>query len=209
MSEGMGKGDDIFEGIAIEGVDIGKGKNDFPDGVYADVLRAWYKHTPANLEKLRSLAGGGQLSNAEVLREYTIVVHGLKGASYGICAGAVGKAAENLEAASRSGDIPFIEANNEPLVKEASLLHARLHEFFESCAGKAGAKPKAGAPDAGLLAEFLNACKQFKSSVMEDTLKKLEELEYESSADLVPWLRDQTDNLEYEAIQERLEKELA
>jgi hypothetical protein len=41
---------------------------------------------------------------------------------------------------------------------------------------------------------------------MEDTLAELEEYEYESGGDLVEWLREQMDNLEYEAIQERLEE---
>jgi hypothetical protein len=40
---------------------------------------------------------------------------------------------------------------------------------------------------------------------MDEALEKLEMYEYESEGELVVWLREQADNLEYEAIQERLE----
>jgi hypothetical protein len=43
---------------------------------------------------------------------------------------------------------------------------------------------------------------------MEETLAKLEGYEYESGGALVAWLRKQADDLEYDAIRERLEEEL-
>jgi hypothetical protein len=43
---------------------------------------------------------------------------------------------------------------------------------------------------------------------MEAALKELESHSYETNGDLVPWLREQMDNLEYDTIVERLEKEL-
>ena len=199
-------GNDIFDGIVIENIDLEKGRRNFNAQVYGDVLRAWCKHIPANLEKLRSLAGG--VSDAEIRREYVITVHGLKGSSHGICAENIGNDAEALEAAGRRGDIAFIEANNEPFIEKALLLLSRLRDFFAAHTEAAGEKPMASSMDSALLDELLNACKQFKSSTMEEILKKLDAFEYESGGDLIPWLREQMDNLEYDAIQERLSKEL-
>jgi RNase P protein component len=41
-------------------------------------------------------------------------------------------------------------------------------------------------------------------SDMEEIMKELESCEYRQDADLVVWLREQVENLEYEAIQKRL-----
>jgi len=196
----------IFKDAVIEGLDIQKGQRNFPAKVYIDVLRAWYKHFPGNAEKLRVLAT--ELSDSGKLREYTIVVHGFKGSNYGICADDLGKDAENLEAASRCGDVEYIAANNGPFLEKATLMFTHLEEFFAANTEQAKEGPMRTAPDKTLLAQFLDACKQFRSTTMEEILKQLEAFEYESGGELVKWLRDQVDNLEYDEIQERLTNEL-
>jgi signal transduction histidine kinase/CheY-like chemotaxis protein len=197
----------VFKDVVIDGIDLKKGQEMFPDNKYLDVLRAWCTHTPALLENLRSLTGG-QLTD-EAIGEYTIAVHGLKGSSYGICAQSVGKKAEDLEAASRRKDIEFVKANNGILLEEAGVLHQNLEKLLASAAKQTGAKPAAKSPDAQLLKQFLDACKQFKSSLMEDILDKIDTFQYESGGDLVDWLREQMDNLEYDAMEKRLTEELA
>jgi len=196
----------IFKDIVIDGIDLKKGQEMFPENKYLDVLRAWCMHTPALLEKLRNLTSG-QLAGDDI-GEYTIAVHGLKGSSYGICAQSVGKKAEDLEAASRRKDIEFVKANNKILLDEAAVLHQNLEKLLASAAEHTGAKPKAKSPDAELLKQFLDACKQFKSSLMEEILDKIDKFQYESGEDLVQWLREQMDNLEYDAIEKRLTEEL-
>jgi hypothetical protein len=160
-------------------------------------------HTPVQLETLRKLMG--QLSNDEALGEYTTTVHGIKGATFGICADAPAQKAADLEAASRKKDLDFITANNEPFSKEILALHKNLEKLLADITSQGPAKDTAKSPDTALLAQFLEACKQFKSNQMEDVLAKLEAFEYESGGDIVQWLREQTDNLEYDAIQEKLE----
>lgn len=193
---------DIFEGAVIEGVDFEKGRKNFAGSVHEDVLRAWCKHTPASLYELGGLAKG--LGDEDALKAYVTAAHGLKGSCYGICADDLGKAAAALEAAGRKGDLGYIADNNESFVKQAGLLHERLTKFFEEHAEEEGEKTQADSPDPVLLAELLAACKQFKSSAMEETLKKLESFEYASGGDLIPWLREQMDDLEYDAIVQRL-----
>ena len=197
----------VFESAVIEGLDFKKGLQTFPPGAYMDVLRTWCRHAPVSLEKLRALTKEG-LSDEKVLKEYVVTVHGLKGSNYGICADGIGKLAEDLEGAGRRGDVAFIEANNEPMFAQTNAIYAKLQDFIAANTESAGAKSAASAPDPALLAEFLSACKQFKSNVMEDALKKLESFEYETGGDLVSWMREQLEDLEYDAIQERLEKEL-
>jgi len=196
----------IFNGFDIDGIDLNKGQETFPNNKYLDVLRAWCMHTPALLDKLRTLAGG-QFTDEDI-GEYTIAVHGLKGSSYGICAGSVGKKAEDLEAASRRKDIGFVKANNGILLDEAAALHQSLEKLLASVSGRSMSKPPAKSPDPELLRQLLDACKQFKSSLMEETLEKIDKFQYESGGDLVQWLREQMDNLEYDAMEKRLTEEL-
>jgi len=197
---------DIFKDVVIDGIDLKKGQETFPDNKYLDVLRAWCMHTPGLLEKLRNLANG-QFTDDDI-GEYTIAVHGLKGSSYGICAQSIGKKAETLEAASRRKDIEFVKANNRILLEEAAAMHQKLGELLASVEENTAAKPSAKSPDAELLRQFLDACKQFKSSLMEEIFEKIDGYKYETGGDLVKWLREQMDNLEYEAMEQRLTEEL-
>jgi hypothetical protein len=80
-----------------------------------------------------------------------------------------------------------------------------LNELLEKVEKNKGKKQRAGAPDPNLLDRLLEACKQYKLALMEDAVAELENYEYDSGGDLVVWLRDQLDNLEYDAIQDRLE----
>jgi len=197
---------DIFKGLDIEGIDLKKGREMFPGNKYLDVLRAWCTHTPALLDKLRGLTNGQLLDDD--IGEYTIAVHGLKGSSYGICAQSVGKKAEALEAASRRKDIEFVKSNNNILLEEAAVLHQNLEKLLANAAEQSEAKPGAKSPDTELLKQFLDACRQFKSSLMEEIFEKIDKFQYESGGDLVKWLREQMDNLEYDAMEKRLTEEL-
>jgi CheY-like chemotaxis protein/two-component sensor histidine kinase len=188
----------------VEGIDIAQGRERYNnDTAYLDILRSYHLHTPALLEKL------GSLSSAEgegvSLAEYAVLVHGLKGSSYGICANAAGKAAEALEAASKAGNLAQVLEANASFIENVSLLLADIGELLKAAAPDKGAKRKAASPDPALLAKLLDACKHFKSSQMEEAQTELESFEYESGGELIVWLREQLDNLEYDAIRERLE----
>ena len=186
----------MFEMLTIEGIDIQAGKKRYPDDTYIDVLQAYNKHIPPLLDVLR---------RRETIEEYITTVHGIKGASFGICADDIARQAAALEAAGRSGDTQFIDTNNGPFIETVSSILQQLNDFLTSIKQPAGDKPLSGAPDTALLAQLLDACKQYKSSLMEDIIGKLEAFHYETDGDLVAWLREQLDNLEYDAIQERLE----
>jgi CheY-like chemotaxis protein len=191
------------EGITVEGIDLAAGRDCYHDA-YLDILRSYCKDTAALLEKLRGLSRGE--FTPEKLKEYAITVHGLKGSSYGVRAGGAAKQAEALEQAARNGDLQFIAANNGPFIQDLESLLARTGEALAAAAKPPAEKIRVSAPRAALLEKLLDACRHYKVNLMEEVLAELENYEYESDGELVSWLREQVDDLEYEAIQERLEK---
>jgi CheY-like chemotaxis protein len=190
------------EGFLIEGVDIQAGKARYTEKAYLDVLRSYYQHTPDLLKKISRTEYRGL--SEETIKEYTITVHGIKGASFGICADTVAKQAEALENAAKSRDIQFIEMNNIRFIEEAEKIIGRLKELFTLLAENAGAKTKCQKPDPALLEKLTEASMHYNVKVMDEILEKLEANDYEEGGELVKWLREQVDNLEYEAIYKRL-----
>jgi PAS domain S-box-containing protein len=186
-------------GKTLDGMDFEAGlKRYSAEGIYMKVLWSYVTHSPALLDKLRALS-------RETLPDYAITVHGLKGASYGVCANETGKSAEELEHAAKAGDYERVSAKNAAFIERTERLLENLRQLLESAAEGEDEKKKAAAPDKDVLGRLLDATRHFKPSAMEDLVKELEDCEYESGGELVPWLREQLDNLEYDAIKERLE----
>jgi signal transduction histidine kinase/CheY-like chemotaxis protein len=189
----------LLEGRSIAGLDLIRGMEQYGgEAAYLGILRSYLIHTPPILEQLRR-------PSRERLGDYTVLIHGLKGSSYGICAGALGGKAAELEAAAREGDLEKVQAENAPFIAKAELLLAALEAVLREAEERKAAKPKASAPDEGMLTKLLNEARRYQASAMEETLAEIESYEYERGGELVVWLRDQLDNLEYEAIQKRLE----
>jgi CheY-like chemotaxis protein len=190
---------DILDGIELEGIDLAQGKERYNGtAAYVGVLRSYHLHTPALLEKLRGFT-------RETLPEYTVTVHGLKGSSYGICADVIGKMAAELETAARAGDYEKVAADNGALIEAAELLLFDLGELLKKTEADKGKKPKLAVPDPALLAQLLDATRRYKANLIEKLLGDLEANDYESGGELVIWLREQMDNLEYDEIINRLE----
>jgi CheY-like chemotaxis protein/nitrogen-specific signal transduction histidine kinase len=191
--------DSLSESVFVEGVNIQAGNARYKKKGYLDVLRSYCIHTPVLLEKLRHYKSED---------EYTITVHGLKGSSAGICADAVTKQAAALEQAARKKDSRFIKLNNDIFIKDVEKLLGKLREYLAVAAEQENEKPLSPCPDPALLKELADACKRYKANIIEEILDKLEMYRYESGGDMVQWLREQMDNLEYDTMRERLEKDL-
>jgi signal transduction histidine kinase/CheY-like chemotaxis protein len=191
----------LLDGLQIEGIDLVRGKRKYNnEAAYLDILRSWYKHTPALLEKMRN-------PYFENLPEYAITVHGIKGASLGICADELSDKAEELEHHAKSGNIGQVQADNPMFIGMAESLLANIGELLEKAAKGKKQKQKKYAPDAILLAKLLEAVKSYKSTLMEETMCSIESYDYDSGMELVVWLRQQMDNLEYDAIRQKLESQ--
>ena len=194
----------ILEHWRLEGIDLLRGKERYQnEGTYLNILRSYATHTPPLLERLNEW--GRDRGTGISLSEYTVAVHGLKGSSYGICADALGKNAEELERAARAGDRERVSSGNGPFIEKSRRLVRDLDELLEKAAAGEPEKWRAEKPDSELLEQLLGAVKRYKTRTMEEVLGELESFEYQSGGELVVWLREQMDNLEYDAIRRRLE----
>jgi signal transduction histidine kinase/CheY-like chemotaxis protein len=194
-----------LRGMDADGLDIAEGIRRYGgEAAYLQVLRSYAAHTPGLVESLNGFL-------EERLFDYAIAVHGLKGASYGICAPSVGKLAEVLEFAAKSGDYETVRANHETLVGMANALVCGLNDTLKA-ASRAGRSDAARecrhAPDAALLRNIMEAAARYSASEMEEALAELERYEYDADGDLVAWLRESLENIEYDAIAARLEEAL-
>jgi len=195
-------GYNILDGVQIEGIDLVRGKKKYNnDAAYLDILRSWHKHTPALLEKMRN-------PYFENLPEYAITVHGIKGASLGICADEISGKAEELERYAKSGNIGKVQEDNPAFLGMAESLLAKIGALLEKVDVGKNKKPKKHAPDTVLLGRLLDAVKSYKSTLMEETMCSIEEYDYDSDMELVSWLRQQMDDLEYDAIRQKLESRM-
>jgi len=195
----------ILDNLFIDGIDLEKGKERYSgDDAYLSILRSYYVHTPPLLEKLRSFTDKDRETGID-LSEYTVLVHGLKGSSYGIYANVIGKEAEDLENAAREGNLDLILEYNKSFIEKVDMLLINLGDLLQKAAASRGEKTKASSPQKDTLKRLLDAAQHFKSSAMEEILSELESFEYETGSELVSWLREQMDNLEYDLMIKRLE----
>ncbi|MCL2067583.1 MAG: ATP-binding protein [Treponema sp.] len=203
--EGDKKASGVFDGLLIENIDFVKGLERYSsESAYLDILRSYHIHTPSLLDKMRRFTGKNDGTEVS-LSEYTVFVHGLKGSSYGICADAIGAEAEDLENAARAGNIEHILGKNETFIEKTELLLLDLEEVLHGAEAHKAGRQKASAPSREMLQKLLEAVKHYKTSVMEEILEELEAFDYETGAELIGWLREQMDYLEYDAIRDRLE----
>ncbi|MDR2184132.1 MAG: response regulator [Treponema sp.] len=193
----------ILDKAKIEGMDFEAGLKRYgTEEVYVRILQSFLTHTPGLLDKLRSLT-------RETLPDYAVTVHGLKGASYGICAGEIGRDAEELEFAAKAGNYEKTGAKNASFIAKVETLLEALGELLQNAVEGGGKKQEAPAPGRDLLEKLLDGSRRFKPAIMEEVLAELEQYKYESGGDLIPWLREQIDNLEYDVVREKLESLLS
>jgi hypothetical protein len=187
---------ELIRGVQVEGLNVEKGLERFGgDGkAYMDSLRSYAVHTPPLLETAR---------NTDVLADYAITVHGIKGSSYGISADGIGQKAEQLEHAAKAGDADFVKAENETFIKAAERFIANLNRLLNVLEEKA-AKPHKDAPDPVLLARICDAAENYDMGELDSAMEELEQCVYESDTNLVSWLREQIDKSEFGEIMERL-----
>jgi CheY-like chemotaxis protein len=190
----------ILDGLWVEDINLTAGRERYNnDAAFLEIVRSYCVHTPALLEKIRDFS-------KKNLHLYTVSVHGLKGSSYGICADEIGKYAEAMEMAAKAEDIETIRVKNSGLIEKTERLLKNLNEILRNIERKNENKPRAAAPNQSLLIKLLEGCKRYKLTLMEEALTELEKYNYDTDAELVTWLRKEFDNLEYDNIRKRLEK---
>ncbi|MDR0718052.1 MAG: hybrid sensor histidine kinase/response regulator, partial [Treponema sp.] len=111
----------------IHGIDYAEGVKRMGnrESAYLRVLKSFAKNMPAQLDSIRSI-------NAGDLADYTIKIHGIKGASYGICANIIGKEAEELEMAAKRGDAEAVIAANAAFIANMESQLADIAAYLEA-----------------------------------------------------------------------------
>jgi CheY-like chemotaxis protein/HPt (histidine-containing phosphotransfer) domain-containing protein len=182
----------------ISGLDMNKGQECFGDmETYVEVLRSYIVNTRPLLEAIKEVDKG------QGLDDYIITVHGIKGSSRGIFAEEAGDRAEALEKAAKAGDFGFVAANNAGFIEYVSMLVADIENALDKNIEKKE-RPKKDKPDMEVLLKLLAACKNYKTSDMEEAMAIIESFEYESDDGLAHWLRENVDQLNYSEIVEKL-----
>ena len=188
-----------FAQVGIEGLDPEEGIGRFAGQakLYVKIIKTFVDNMGAHLDTLAGLT-------QEELEAYGVQVHGVKGSCYGISANREGDMAKELEMAAKAGDYEKVLAGNAPFIATMNELIRQLSAVLVVLEGGGDSGQKKAEPDKAVLAVMLQACRDFDVEMMQESLKNLEQFEYESGGDLVVWLGEQVTAFGYDKIEERL-----
>jgi CheY-like chemotaxis protein len=171
------------------------------DAALMAILKSFVTHTPSLIKKMDA-----HLETS--LADYAVEVHGLKGTCNAICAFSTGDLAKELEFASREGKGEYVKSRHGELRRQGLELTEGLRELLEGWEARLPEeeKERRGEPDRELLARLSAVTGEFNSNETEGVLGELEKYRYEKGEDLVLWLREQSENFDYDAMHRRLEE---
>jgi signal transduction histidine kinase/CheY-like chemotaxis protein len=200
-SAGCGSADTVAGGgLKIDGVDAEKCLGRFGGDMDTclQVLRSYAANTAPLLDRIRRVP-----NSRDQLIAYTVVVHGIKGSSRGICAESAGDMAEALEHAAKAGDMAFVRTHNADFIRAAETLLESLREALAG-ADRDTHRPKKAEPDAALLHKLRTCCESYDMDGIDAVMDELERFDYETWGELPAWLRERVDRMEFAEILERL-----
>ncbi|MCL2175484.1 MAG: histidine kinase, partial [Treponema sp.] len=137
----------------------------------------------------------------ENLTDYAVIVHGIKGSSFGIGAIRAGEDAQRLERMARAGKADEVLAENDAFVKYMENFLDSLDGTLEIIKAK-NRKPVASAPDPALLRDLRSACMEYDVGKVDKIMAALESFEYANGAHIVHWLQEQVDEMSFREISE-------
>ncbi|MCL2198140.1 MAG: response regulator [Defluviitaleaceae bacterium] len=184
--------------FSVDGIDFAKGMERFGGDweAYYSVLRTFAQNTPLIMEKVI------KVTEADIY-EYTIAVHGLKGACYGIEANETAALAYALEEAAKQEDFAFITENNDAFINNINSLLSKLKAALELIQSSKN-KQKKDAPDPALIKNLKEACARHDMNAVDTAVDELDAFEYTNGGELVAWLREMADEMSYDDISKRL-----
>ena len=183
----------------VPGLDIPKGLRRFEDDAdfYVRVLYAYVSSIRSAFEILKDM-------REENLNSYKINVHGIKGTSLDICAAKIGETAGLLEKAAAAGDIDYIKEHNPPFLNTLTNLVLNIDDMLSGLKSEER-KPLKDKIDTKLLLKLLVACKKYDMDGAEEIMAEMEEYQYESDNDLVFWLRENIDVVNFDEVTEKID----
>jgi CheY-like chemotaxis protein/anti-sigma regulatory factor (Ser/Thr protein kinase) len=183
------------EDLVIEGVDVRAGVANFGNDVdmYVTVLSTFSKNTRNMLTEIDE-----HLAKVD-LKDYSIEVHGIKGSAYNIFATELGDRAKRLENLAKAGEEALVRAENRDFVEYVNDALDTIDEALVAFREKY-AKPRALAPDTELFEKLREACGRYDVRQVDAAMQALESYEYETGNELVNWLREQVDDMNFDEI---------
>jgi len=182
----------------ISGIDVENGLTRFSSDkeAYVDVLRSYAKNTLPLLEKSRKVSSNN-------LVDYITTVHGIKGSSASICAAETAGMAGELEKAAIAGDYEYIRNHNEDFTKNVEKLISNISKMLDEIDAD-NRKPGKDKPDKDTLIKLRQACMDYDMSIVDEALDELEDYDYKSDGELVIWLRENAEQMNFDEIIEKL-----
>ena len=193
-----------FNDLQVEGLDIARGLEKYSgdETTYKKVLNSYAASISSMLDTVDTL-NVSETINADDLKLYEVTVHGIKGASYDICADNIGDSAKQLEFAAKDKDISLILTANPVFVKAARDFIARIKEMISTLTSEVS-KQKKDKPDNEVLTKLVQACKVYDLNEAEAAMSEIEKYSYEADDGLAQWLRGKIDLMRYTDIIEKL-----
>jgi signal transduction histidine kinase/CheY-like chemotaxis protein len=169
------------------------------NGDWETILEVLSSFAISTLELLGEL----RVVRTDHLRDYSILLHGLKGSCRGICADNLGNFAEELEHAANAKDMGFIEMNGGNFIVEVEIFIERLLIALDAI-DRENPKPHRAAPDAALLEKLSEYCCSFNMDGIDGVMAELDSYSYEKESEVIPWLRQRIERMEFSEIRKRL-----
>jgi len=182
----------------IDGIDLQRGFERFrgDEESFLRVLRSYTANTPPLLTMIRNVS-------KENLSDYAITVHGIKSSSRGICAETAGDTAEALEKAAKDGNLDFVLSNNAAFIESIEKCIHALNDMLGKIAAESS-KPKKDKPDRFVLNKLLEACKAYNMDGVDSAMTELESCNYDSGKELVTWLGENVEKMNFAEIIKKL-----
>ena len=190
-------GETLLDGIIIKDVNLDKALELFSgdEEVFFKVLNSYLVNTRPLLGNIKKYL------ESENLTDYAVIVHGIKGSSFGIGAIRAGEDAQRLERMARAGKADEVLAENDAFVKYMENFLDSLDGTLEIIKAK-NRKPVASAPDPALLRDLRSACMEYDVGKVDKIMAALESFEYANGAHIVHWLQEQVDEMSFREISE-------
>ena len=183
----------------IDGLDISKGLERYhgDEKTYLKILSSYAKSVRSMLETIESV-------NEDVILDYKIKVHGIKGASYDIFAEEIGKEAQLLEHAAVEGNLDLILERNPVFLETTKKFLDDIDDVLLLFVEDEASKPKKIKPDSDLLSKLLEACKTYDMGAAETIMAEIDEYQYTADDGLAVWLRESVELMSFMEIVEKL-----
>ncbi|MCL2577762.1 MAG: response regulator [Defluviitaleaceae bacterium] len=182
--------------IKIDGINTTEGVKTYGSKVFINTLQNYVSSNRALLDSLENLKD---------IDDYRISVHGIKGASYYIFANEIGDKAKALETAAENNDMKFIEKNNSYFIKDLKKLISDIGNLLREI-DDPDSKPKKNKPDNQALSRLVEACNSFSINDVDEVMQEINKYCYESDNELVEFLCEKAQLMQYSDIVERLSK---